>query len=474
MVARSHMRPRGLFPLRASDELGRWVSVRQLRAVEPHCVLAHVSLAGKVRRFLGEHAEPGWRAVPPTRALPSGWALYDRVRITSHAAAPDEDLDRLVPRFGTASRLEGGLEVAPGQYLVGGEPDLWVTVAEGDRTSVVIDGESADLTAGVVRFRLSDHRLKPGEHYVQVGGLTRRFATFGGFETASPSGTGSLGEVLRAGRDYVPEAVGAHALPDAGPQHGTVQISGASAVAYGDAELPEGDAPPILLPAGFKHYTVLGRVPGQVLETWDRGKPWWLNGVGLGRQYQFFDQPVPFEAQWVVLKGRGGSQVRPVRRPVAAPTAEAADDAASVAGWRAAVLETGEELGLRSGRRAGLEAVRGARASSRGSGVSERYDRLLEFLSEKGSGEWKELKEAFDWIWGPTDDPAERAWIAARDLAALGHIEVAWGERIRWCAAPPLLTMLPAQRWTSVRHRGAHTVSEAQAGCSGRGAAAVD
>jgi hypothetical protein len=75
--------------------------------------------------------------------------------------------------------------------------------------------------------------------------------------------------------------------------------------------------------------------------------------------------------------------------------------------------------------------------------MTERYDMLLRFLSEKAQGTWSELKDAFDWIWGPTEDPAEKAWIAARDLAALGHIEIAWAEEGRWCAAPPLLTMLP-------------------------------
>lgn len=75
--------------------------------------------------------------------------------------------------------------------------------------------------------------------------------------------------------------------------------------------------------------------------------------------------------------------------------------------------------------------------------MTERYDTLLRFLSERARGSWGELKEAFDWIWGPTEDPAERAWIAARDLAALGHIEIAWDEGASWCAAPPLITMLP-------------------------------
>lgn len=75
--------------------------------------------------------------------------------------------------------------------------------------------------------------------------------------------------------------------------------------------------------------------------------------------------------------------------------------------------------------------------------MTEKYDLLLRFLSEKGAGTWRDFKGAFDWIWGPTDRPAEKAWIAARDLAALGHIEIAWDQGARWCAAPPLITMLP-------------------------------
>ncbi len=75
--------------------------------------------------------------------------------------------------------------------------------------------------------------------------------------------------------------------------------------------------------------------------------------------------------------------------------------------------------------------------------MTEKHDLLLRFLSEKGSGTWRDLKQAFDWIWGTTDNPAEKAWIAARDLAALGHLEIAWDQDAVWSVAPPLLTMLP-------------------------------
>jgi hypothetical protein len=75
--------------------------------------------------------------------------------------------------------------------------------------------------------------------------------------------------------------------------------------------------------------------------------------------------------------------------------------------------------------------------------TESRYDTLLTYLSEKGSGSWEELKDAWQWISEASDDPSGRAWIVARDLEALGHIEVAWNRGLAWCAAPPLLTMIP-------------------------------
>jgi hypothetical protein len=71
------------------------------------------------------------------------------------------------------------------------------------------------------------------------------------------------------------------------------------------------------------------------------------------------------------------------------------------------------------------------------------YDLLLSWVSERGEGTWAEFKSVFDWLFGTSEDPAARAWIAARDLAALGHIDISWGTQMRWSAAPPVVTMLP-------------------------------
>lgn len=75
--------------------------------------------------------------------------------------------------------------------------------------------------------------------------------------------------------------------------------------------------------------------------------------------------------------------------------------------------------------------------------MSMDYDLFLSFLSEKGSGSWREFKDAWAWLGGAGNDDAEKAWIAAQSLSALGHIEVAWGDEIEWAVAPPVLTMIP-------------------------------
>ena len=71
------------------------------------------------------------------------------------------------------------------------------------------------------------------------------------------------------------------------------------------------------------------------------------------------------------------------------------------------------------------------------------HDRLLTYLSELGHGTWDQLRDAWHWLLGETRDPADKAWIVAQDLSALGHLEMSWGDKATWCAAPPVLTMIP-------------------------------
>jgi hypothetical protein len=71
------------------------------------------------------------------------------------------------------------------------------------------------------------------------------------------------------------------------------------------------------------------------------------------------------------------------------------------------------------------------------------HDQLLTYLSEKGHGDWDDLRLAWHWLLGEGRDPADKAWIASQELSSLGHVEVAWADQITWCAAPPVLTMIP-------------------------------
>jgi hypothetical protein len=327
--------PARVVPLRASEDLGRWVAVRQVRAAEPHCVVSHTAVLDAVRGFLGDHAEPGWRELPGTGNLPEGWRVFDSVTISSPASPQEAHLRPLAPRFGTTSRLEGGLRVGRGQYLTGGEPDLWITVAEGDRPAVVLDGEPLAVEERIARLRLSEQGLDPGEHRIEIGGLTRHFTTSAGFPVAAPSGAGSLGHVLRRGRGYAPLAAGPQLLPGGEQEAGTVRVSGAAARAR-EEDLPAPLEPPILLPAGFRSYTVIGRVPGEVLEVTQPRRPAWLAPAGLGDQFQYFDQVTPFEAQWLIAGGSSGTRVRAIRHPPLPPAAQDGADPEMVAAWCAA------------------------------------------------------------------------------------------------------------------------------------------
>lgn len=70
------------------------------------------------------------------------------------------------------------------------------------------------------------------------------------------------------------------------------------------------------------------------------------------------------------------------------------------------------------------------------------HDLLLAYLSELGEGDWTQLRKATDWL-APERYPDESAWVVAGNLAALGHMEIHWGSEVRWCAAPPVITMIP-------------------------------
>ena len=72
-------------------------------------------------------------------------------------------------------------------------------------------------------------------------------------------------------------------------------------------------------------------------------------------------------------------------------------------------------------------------------------DLLLEWVSERGTGSWKQFRGAQEWILNADHDAFRRPspGFSARMLSTLGHLEIDWKDA-RWAAAPPVLTILPA------------------------------
>jgi hypothetical protein len=333
--------PSPVVPLRASLGVGAWASVRQATAIEEHCVVTTEALLPRVREFLMRYAETGWRVLDRAGNLPGGWRVLERVSITKPVPEVSDELRRLAPRLHTATKFEGGLQVAPRQYLTGGEPDLWITVERGESVEIDLDERKIAVSENVLEVELAslDPPLPPGDHEIFAGGIRRHFSTFEGFPIATPASASSLGHVMERHGTYLPSSVDAEPLPANGPRSMEVYICGASTKGRVE-DLPEPVQPPILVPFGFRTYAVLGAEPGEVLSLLPPKHPWWLRDAGLYGQCQFFDQPVPFEAQWLVLNGRLGLQVRPLRLPPADPVGGPLPSGARVEGLAAAWFET--------------------------------------------------------------------------------------------------------------------------------------
>ena len=340
--------PSPVVPFRSELEpVSGWLSARRATAVEEHLVLSHRSVLDEVSAFLRRHAQPEWRVLPPPDGnLPVGWLVIDRVFLTSSASSSETvppALKRLVPRLDTATHFEGGLQVAPGIYLTGGEPDLWVTVGEGQEAgSVEIDGRTQEMPPGAAEFKLSEFGLEEGGHAIVAAGITRRFESLNGYPLIATHGTAARGHVIQRHGTYAATSEAATHLENLQPPRGTVHLCGAAAIALSE-DLPLPDASPVLLRSRYESYELLGPVPGQVVSVSCPERPEWLAGLGLADRWQFFDQPVPFPAQWVVLQAHGVTRVEALAEGLVPPQADNARLGAPERRWAEVILAADTE-----------------------------------------------------------------------------------------------------------------------------------
>ena len=70
------------------------------------------------------------------------------------------------------------------------------------------------------------------------------------------------------------------------------------------------------------------------------------------------------------------------------------------------------------------------------------HELMLAWLSERGDGSMSQFRQSHSWLYGGSGVRRFSPEITAHSLSILGHIEVNWRAG-RWCAAPPVLTILP-------------------------------
>jgi hypothetical protein len=323
-------------PFRASLGAAAWVSVRQATLFEEHCILASAARRLQVANWLSTQAAGGIEV--KTDALPQGWTLFRGVRFLKPAPSAPDELSRLAPRLHTATRLAGGLPLARELYLIHGEPDLWISVGEGQEATIAVDGDPLDVK-GALEVRLSELNLQEGQHEIVGGGITRRFATCVGYPVSRPSGSATYGHVFERHRSYRPKSVDATDLTPARPVRGTIYVSGAQLIGA-DEDLPQALTEPALIPDGLTDYVVIGATPSDILTPIPPEKPRWLRTL-VSAPSQFFDLPLPFTPQWVIARGATGLQVRPLAVEPAPAVVASADPADAVPrAWAEAIAGT--------------------------------------------------------------------------------------------------------------------------------------
>lgn len=332
--------PMPVMPFRASIELGGWVSVPRLVALEEHCLLVHVSKMKDVERLLARGGDGGHQLIQAA-GLPPHWRVIRAVRVTEESTSRDPGIGRVTPRTGLTARLEGGLEVAPSGFLTEGEPDLWVSVTTGDNIEVEVDEIQYRWPETVKRVELRKLSLGAGDHQVKAAGRTLRFTSYDGLTARTEQDRDVLGYELESHGTYKPTAASAVQL-EPGSCKGAVRIVGAAAMGSED-DLPLPLEPPVLLRHGFTSYVVLGKTPGEVVVTEEPSIPPWLEAGLSDEVCQFFDVPCPFEAELVLMKSADGWLVRAIRRRPRAATRDAqAPRVEAVEAWQRTILEADE------------------------------------------------------------------------------------------------------------------------------------
>ncbi len=297
-----------------------WTAQTRVEPLREYNLLVNNSKVDEVAAYLKSFAISTGRQVSLEPIDLPTWSLFENVVLGSKSPPETPDgLERLVPRLNTTSRLEGGLRVGKHVYLTRGEPDLSITVAEGETYEVILDGESLVSGDEARLLFLSDFDIPCGSHTLEVAGRKFRFETITTFGDIAPPPDKQLVLSIQRGADNRPAALFASRRSDE-PAPGTVEVSGAF-ISNFDSDLNEAASPPEVLPVGFARYAILGASPEHCMVRGPASEPGWISRIaGAALTFQFFEEDLGFTAAYVILTNSANQKsFRALTTPAVAP-----------------------------------------------------------------------------------------------------------------------------------------------------------
>lgn len=123
--------------------------------------------------------------------------------------------------------------------------------------------------------------------------------------------------------------------------------------------------------------------------------------------------------------------------------------------WKVAKRTEGDQgvslVGTYTSEAEALQAIRVRLDGQPAGSAPEKYELLLDWISERGAGTWPQFRDAHDWLFnsGQQEGKQTKATTTIHGLSVLGHLEIDW-DTGGWAVAPTTLTILP--------NAGAHAV----------------
>jgi hypothetical protein len=293
--------PAPVMALSEHDLLKGWVSCSRVRFDQIYLVLCRAEYADAVQAYLLRHARHGWQRVAIRQGVPPNWVCFRNIVIESAIDSIADALECLRPTVRFGIHLVGGLRIEQGVWLVGGEPDLEVTMPDRQSTAVWLDGNEIGAAAeGHNIIALNNLGLTAGEHEIRVGNRRRQIRLrASGDQRLQPSDE-YLGYALHfEGSKLRPISFGPSRINQSELEKGHIAIVGAQTI---------GSINKLALTYGYKRYILLGRRPGEVAEfAPHQDIPFWILRKS-GDLHGEFEVVVNFDPHWLIRVGAKGKE----------------------------------------------------------------------------------------------------------------------------------------------------------------------